>query len=106
MENPALFSCHLCGGVLPASSPTDEVFVNHMTLQHRTYLNLDFFHAMFFLDKDGIEKAQQFICKLTLFSSSKSLQQKEQSRDCDLKTKEIEYDVENRQESATQITKD
>ena len=41
-----------------------------------------------------------------MFISSKSLPQKEQSRDSVLKTKEIEYNVENRPDSQTQIAED
>ena len=56
---PDLFSCLLCGGILP--SLMDNVFLGHMKEQHRAFINMEFFFAAFFLDQEGMEKTKGFM---------------------------------------------
>ena len=43
----SIVTCILCDGAIPAEK--DEAFLNHMQEQHRSYYNLDFMFAAFFL---------------------------------------------------------
>ena len=63
ISHPPVFSCLLCGGVLP--SALDDLFVSHVREQHRAYFNMEFLHAAFFLDGEELKKTKEFIESLT-----------------------------------------
>ena len=59
----SIVTCILCNGAIPAEK--DEAFLNHMQEQHRSYYNLDFMFAAFFLSTGQRSMIEDCMKKIT-----------------------------------------
>ena len=59
----SIVTCILCDGAIPAEE--DEAFLNHMQEQHRSYYNLDFMFAAFFLSTGQRSLIEDCMKKIT-----------------------------------------
>ena len=59
MTSRDLMSCLLCHSILPAVD--DDIFDNHMAIQHRAFFNKDFFFSAFHLDTNDLKSVVMYI---------------------------------------------
>ena len=64
--------CILCNGALPGEK--DEIFLNHMQEQHRSYFNLDFMFASFLLSP---EQLSLILDSMNIISNKSALEETE-----------------------------